>query len=201
MTTINFLYIDDKIDPHVTNYMKNIKINNVIFDVNQYKFIPKTDDYRTLLQNQKVLDADLIFIDSMLFENANVGDVKIAGEEIQLIFQKIFPYKEVLVISQNGNDETKGIISKLRTKDIQNYEEFFENNWKPKITDLVNKIIATRNIFMQLKLNNNIENLIKEKIQNTIQSISKYEDLEKTDIDECISLFNEIKEAINESRL
>lgn len=201
MNKINFLYIDDIIDPHVTGYMNSISINDVSFDVNQYKFIPKTDDYRTLLKNQQVLDADLIIIDSMLFENNNVGEVKIAGEEMQLIFQKIFPYKEVLVISQKGKDEKKGIISKLQTNKVSDYHQFFEEEWKPIIENLVNKIIVTRNIFKQFKLNDNIESVLKEKIQNTIETISKYEDLEKSDIDKCISLFNEIKDTINEKGL
>lgn len=201
MNKINFLYIDDNIDPHVTGYMNSISINDVSFDVNQYKFIPKIDDYRTLLKNQQVLDADLIIIDSMLFENNNVGEVKIAGEEMQLIFQKFFPYKEVLVISQKGKDEKKGIISKLQTNKVSDYHQFFEEEWKPIIENLVYKIIVTRNIFKQFKLNDNIESVLKEKIQNTIETISKYEDLEKSDIDKCISLFNEIKDTINEKGL
>lgn len=43
----------------------------------------------------------MIFIDSQLFQNNTASNGKYTGEQFKLILKKIFPYIEVIVITQN----------------------------------------------------------------------------------------------------
>ena len=74
MENINILYIDDKIDPHITKYLdSSIEITDVNIFTNEYEFNIESDTYKTILENEEIKKADIILIDSRLFENAHTG--------------------------------------------------------------------------------------------------------------------------------
>ncbi len=195
MENINILYIDDKIDPHITKYLDStIEINDVNIFTNEYEFNIESDTYKTILENEEIKKADIILIDSRLFENSHTGASKISGEEIKIILTKFFPFKNIIVISQNGTNKSLGILGKYKYSKSITPKEYYDNEWKDIIEKSIQEILIIRNINSQLKNNENIEIIVKEKIENSIAGISQYEELSKDDIDNCIKIFLEIKE-------
>lgn len=195
MENINILYIDDKIDPHITKYLDlSIEITDVNIFTNEYTFNIESDTYKTILENEEIKKADIILIDSRLFENAHTGSSKISGEEIKIIITKFFPFKNIIVISQNGTNKNLGILGKYKPSKDLSQKDYYDKEWKDVIEKSIHEILIIRNINSQLKDNGNIETIVKEKIENSIEGICQYEELSKKDIDECIKTFLEIKE-------
>lgn len=195
MENINILYIDDTIDPHITKYLDSfIEITDVNISTNEYEFDIESDTYKTILENEEIKKADIILIDSRLFENSHTGASKISGQEIKIIITKFFPFKNIIVISQNGTDSRLGILGKYKYSKDLSPNEYYNDEWKGIIEKSIQDILIIRNINSQLKDNENIETIVKEKIENSIQGICQYEELSKEDIDDCIKTFLEIKE-------
>ena len=202
MENINILYIDDKIDPHITKYLdSSIEIADVNISTNEYEFKIESDTYKTILENEEIKKSDIILIDSKLFENAHTGASKISGEEIKIILTKFFPFKNIIVISQNGTDRKLGILGKYKHSKDSTPKEYYDKEWKDEIEKSIRDILIIRNINSQLKDNENIETIVKEKIENSLAGISQYEELSKDDIDECIKAFKEIKEICDKNGL
>ena len=202
MENINILYIDDQIDPHITKYLdSSIEITNVNISTTEYKFNIESDTYKTILENEEIKKADIILIDSRLFENSHTGASKISGEEIKIIITKFFPFKSIIVISQNGTDKKLGIFGKYKHSEDLSSTEYYDKEWKDIIEKSIEEILIIRNINSQLKDNENIETIVKEKIENSLEGISQYEELSKDDIDECIKAFKEIKEICDDNGL
>ena len=82
MDKINVVYIDDMPDTHLEKYFdkyyknENYEIcyNSVLFDSN--------DGYESLLNNPVIQSANIIFIDSILFENRSVTAGKFCHKDI-----------------------------------------------------------------------------------------------------------------------
>ena len=99
MESITMLYVDDKIDLYVSKYLNSYSNDETKYEYLELKFESKYS-YKDLLESDKIQKADILFLDSMLFENGSVRDNKISGEELGLIIKKIFPFKEIIVITQ-----------------------------------------------------------------------------------------------------
>ena len=93
MELINMLYVDDKIDLYVSKYLNSYSSDMVKYKYSELKFENKYS-YEDLLKNDEIQKADILFLDSMLFENGNVQDNKISGEELGLIIKKFFRLKK-----------------------------------------------------------------------------------------------------------
>lgn len=198
MEDINILYIDDNIDPYVSKYLKN-GLN--IADINKaYTEFTFTDEetYESLLGKNEVKIADLIIIDSKLFENNKVKKQKLKGEEFKLILRKFFPYKEVVVITQNKIPEEYKVLPKYNSENYSNSDRFFDKNWVPTIKTAIKNIIDYKNIANIFQNNKNIEKNLIEKIINTLDGSNEYDLLKSTDITKLIRIFKELEEKYNE---
>lgn len=90
MKEIGITYIDDNMDLELQKYFDKEYHNqdyNIIFKCK--KFDPNIG-YEELINDEKVRNANIIIIDSKLFENNNVNSGKFTGEEFKLILKKFF---------------------------------------------------------------------------------------------------------------
>ena len=166
MENINVLYIDDKIDPHITKYLdSSIEITDVNIFTNEYEFNIESDTYKTILENEEIKKADIILIDSRLFENAHTGASKISGEEMKIIITKFFPFKNIIVISQNGPNASLGILGKYKHSKDLSLKEYYDSEWQNIIEKSIQEILIIRKINSQLNDNENIETIVKEKLK------------------------------------
>ena len=192
---IDLVYIDDEPEEALSAYLEDeYKNEKCSLNIEQIHF--KCDQgYESLLQNDKVISSNVIVIDSKLFENDNVKHHgKFSGEEFKMILRKVYPFIEVVVVSQNGEDENYEIIPKYRSENIESYTEHYEKVLKDKLNESINKIITFRNISKKLGMNNEIDKLLIERTVDSLNGISDYEELKKSDIDELITAFKKMNQ-------
>lgn len=197
MNKINILYIDDDLDTHTEGYLNEV-YNNPIIEKNYDELLFKSENgnYESLLNDIKVKKADVIIIDSKLFQNVSVTEAKLSGEEFRIIIKKIFPYKEIIVITQNAIISGYDIISKYDSSKQQSAEAFYNGVLKERLDKAIDNILLYRRINEKLKTNKNIDAILLEKIENNLGGILDYDTLSKDDIDNLVSNFEEIKELL-----
>lgn len=191
---INLVYIDDDRDEAISAYLEECYRNDM-YDI-KYTEIEFEGDkgYESLLDSPDVASANVILIDSRLFENDRIKSKgKFSGEEFRMILRKVFPFIEVLVISQNGENKEFDIIPKYRSGSSETSQQYYERVLKGKIDDSIKKIITFRNISKKLENNKGIEKFLVEKTVDSLNGINDYEDLSKEDIDKLITAFQSIE--------
>lgn len=197
MEIINLLYIDDSPEGALERYLDQeycnpnfeIKYSEIIFNPNE--------GYESLIRNPLVQAANIIFIDSRLFENRTVADGKFTGEEFKVILKKYFPFIEVIVITQNEADPDLETLSKYDSNCGKLAKEYYAEKLPRYIERAINNILIYRRLALILKSNTSWESILKEKILNSLQGIGTYDELTKDDIDQLINAFKEIQEKID----
>ncbi len=192
---IKIVYIDDDRDEAISEYLEE-DYQNEHYDV-EYSEVEFEGEkgYESLLDSSEVASANVILIDSKLFENDSIKNRgKFSGEEFRMILRKVFPFIEVLVISQNGENKDYDIIPEYRSGGAQNPKDYYDGVLKDKIEESINRIITFRNISKKLENNSGIEKFLVEKAVNSLNGINVYEDLSKKDIDDLIAVFQSIEE-------
>lgn len=190
---INLIYIDDDRDEAISAYLED-GYRNDTYDV-AYQEIEFEGDkgYESLLDSPEVASANVILIDSRLFENDSIKcKGKFSGEEFRMILRKIFPFIEVLVISQNGENTDFDIIPKYRSGSSETSKEYYERVLKNKIDESIKRVVTFRNISRKLENNKGIEKFLVEKAVDSLNGINDYEDLSKEDVDKLIAAFQSI---------
>lgn len=193
METIKILYLDDNADPYISEYLyEDYRFEGIDIEYSERLFVPK-DTYESLLSDKNIHVADIIIIDSLLFENANLSEQKLAGEEFEIILRKVFPFKEVIVVTQNDIDEEYRVIKKFDTSTGGSSRDFFEKEWKPVLDKAVERIKLCRKLLKRIGEKNYVEKYFFEEIQQSLQGESGYDKLTVADIDRIIAAFEDVK--------
>lgn len=214
MENINILYIDDIIDDTVFKYLKRFYINkkaNLLVELMQFKS-NEIESLMDLCLKEEVQGANVILIDSKLFENAT-DTKKYNGESFLTIMKTINPYIEIHVISRNADEYQIGFVRKYSAHHIYDPKEleqkaniFYEKSMKPIIDASINKILAMRKLIDDINLHetevdssekdiDKIRNL-ENRINNQLNGVTEYNFLEKENIDALVELLEEIKSEI-----
>lgn len=193
MESVKLLYVDDNEDKYISQYLdEEYGYTDVNIEYLERQFNAE-DSYESLLSYKDVHSADIIIIDSLLFENANLSNQKLTGEEFEIILRKVFPFKEVIVVTQNNIDEDYKVIKKFDTSSGVNSKDFFEKEWKPLLDKAVERVILYRKVLKRIEQKNYVEKFFFEEIQQSIQGESEYDKLTVADIDKLISAFEDVK--------
>lgn len=201
---IKLLYVDDEIDNLLSDYLdENISNQNcpiLDFKYDYYELEFSSDiNYQDLLNDEKIRTANIIIIDSRLFNNDN-SNHKYRGEEIELLIRKTFPFIEVIVITQNNFADGRNIVRKYastsendRNKAFNHYQE----KLRPIIEDKCKSVISRRFVAIDFEKNDTWDELTKERLVNSFRAVALYEELTKEDIDRLILSFKQIENKIN----
>ncbi|MBC1801560.1 hypothetical protein [Listeria booriae] len=193
---INLLYVDDKIDTLISRYLYDFRFEGVELKFSDIKF-QNMKDYEELLEQKKVQMADIIIIDSKLFEEVSASN-KFTGEEFKMIYTTVYPYSKVIVLSQNDDLEKFGTIKKYSSSKKRSHmnkiwedaNEFYNGSLKEKLEECVIEILQKREILKRLK--DNIENyepsLIVSKINEMMEGTVTYKNLTDDKINDLIAL-------------
>lgn len=193
METIKILYIDDNTDAYISQYLdEEYGYEDVNIKYQERPFAYE-DTYESLLCDENVHSADIIVIDSILFENANLSSEKLAGEEFEILLRKVFPFKEVIVVTQNDVDEEYRVIKKFDTSSSNSSKDFFAKEWKPILDNAVERIKLCRKLLKRIEEKSYVEKYFFEEIQQSLQGESVYDKLTVADVDRLIGVFEEIK--------
>ena len=197
MKTISFLYIDDGPEPALARYLDkgyknekyNIEYSDIIFNPNE--------GYESLLKNPKVRTANIIFVDSRLFENQNATNGKFTGEEFKLVLKKFYPYIEVLVITQNTNDSDIAMIAKYTPFCGKTAAEYYGAILPTHIDSAIANIEQYWLLSEKLSSNENWDAMLKSKVFAALNGNDQYDELTKADVDNLIQAFKEIQGALD----
>ncbi|WP_025677337.1 hypothetical protein [Paenibacillus polymyxa] len=197
MNGFNILYIDDSPESGLARYL-DTEYSHEQYETDYYEitFNPE-EGYESLIRDPKVQSANIIFIDSRLFENRKVASGKFSGEEFKIILKKYYPFIEVIVISQNGADPSVNTISKFDPNCGENASAYYAEHLPLYIEKAIENILVYRRLAEKLEVNTNWESTLKEKIINSLNGVGKYDELNKSDIDALINTFKEIQEKID----
>lgn len=196
MENIKLLYIDDNADAYISQYLyEEYKCQGVKIEYLQRSFEAE-DTYESLLCDKDVHVADIIIIDSVLFENANLANQKLTGEEFEIILRKVFPFKEVIVVTQNDIDEDYKVIKKFDTSSGEDSKDFFQREWKTILDKAVERVKLCRKLFKRIEEKNYVEKYFFEEIQQSLQGESGYDKLTIADVDRLIAAFEGVKREI-----
>lgn len=200
MEQINLVYIDDTPDPVFSRFLDNlVPIDNCpAYSINYEEIIfEPQQDYEFLLTHDCVRNANVIIIDSWLFENRTATNKKFTGEEFKFVLQKLFPYIEVLVISQRQDEDGISKLSKYSKKNGNDPLAYYDSVARGYIEVAICNVIQNRKLAKKLSENNTWEVLLKERILGTLSGAQAYDELKKEDIDNLIAAFKEIQEIAN----
>ncbi len=149
MEEYNLLYIDDDIDPQLSEYLDKDLMNalqgDIVLNVSEFEFKP-AEGYKSLLTSHEVAAANIILIDSRLFENNSASDGKFSGEEFKIILRKQFPFIEVIVITQNGADDSVKTIAKFDSSCGLSAKEYYDREL-PKLMNRAIEEVTRFSIF------------------------------------------------------
>ena len=195
MKKINLVYIDDDRDEAISAYLEE-DYRNDKYDV-EYREIEFEGEkgYESLLDSPEVASANVILIDSNLFENDSIRfKGKFTGEEFRIILRKVFPFIEVVVIARNGENKDFDIIPKYRSGSPETATEYYERVLKDKINESIERVITFRNISRKLENNSGIEKFLVAKTVGSLNGVNDYENLSKGDVDRLIAAFQSISQ-------
>lgn len=197
MEKYSLVYIDDNPETALSRYLdEEFKSDNYEIVYSEIIFNPE-DGYESLLSDQTVSSANIILIDSWLFENRTAANVKFTGEEFKLILKKLFPFIEVIVITQNGTDSEIRKIAKYDKSFGESASEYYAYKLPKIINQAVDDIQQYRLLANLVKKNDIWEDVLKDKVIATLKGSNTYDKLTKDDIDSLISAFKEIQENLN----
>lgn len=194
MEKISILYIDDSPEGALERYLESYTRDDCHIDFNVIIFDPN-NGYESLINNPLVQTANIIFLDSKLFQNRNATQGKFTGEEFKIILRKYYPFIEVIVITQNGENLEMQIISKYDSRCSQSAKEYYDDLLPEHIDHAVANIKAYRSINDMLESNTNWGEVLKERVSNSLNGTVAYDELSKEDIDELINIFKQIQES------
>lgn len=194
MTHINLVYIDDNPDISLSKYLDNdLHLENSEIAYSEIQFSP-IDGYEKLLKDPRVSTANIIIIDSLLFENKEATYGKFSGEEFKVILRKYYPFIEVIVITQNEPETAAGTLSKYDSSKHGLDSRSYYNAFLPATIKAAAKRIEEY-LFMAQKAQSNecLNPLLVEKIENSLAGITTYDELTKADVDRLIEAINNIQ--------
>ena len=196
MEDIRILYIDDSPDPVLAKYLDKYTREGCRIEYSDIEFKPD-DGYEILIQDSQVRSANIILIDSRLFENRTAEVGKFSGEEFKIILKKYFPFIEVIVVTQNDVDGDYETIAKFDSRDALTPEEYYGQKLSGLLDKAIRNICEFRKIAMELEENTRWESVLVEKITNSLKGYGMYDELTKHDIDQVIVAFKELQERLD----
>lgn len=199
---VNICYIDDRIDGILDRYLDEYckysnQENKFDYHLSFYDYdFKNTDNYKTLLNNTEINRANIIVIDSRLFENENSSLSKFTGEQFKIILRQILPFIKTIVISQNETNADSLTIKKFNVDgsvSTEQYKNYYDSNLAPLLKNCIVGTIEEYKVLNQLALDNEVDSLLIGTIQSTIAGINDSALFEKEDLDKLIELFKEVK--------
>lgn len=197
METIKLVYIDDSPEAALAEYLdRTYKNESFETEYSDIIFDPQAG-YDALLKDSRVHAANIVFIDSRLFENTTALGNKFSGEEVKFVLRKFYPYIEVIVVTQNEIDSGVEKLPKYNPTSEKTSSEYYGELVPPLIEQAVKNINQYRFLARKMEGNDSWETILKEKVIGAFNGTSTYDELTKTDIDNLVNAFKEIQEQID----
>jgi hypothetical protein len=203
MTEIQIVYIDDQIDEILSKYIEEVYCANTSVEIISKQNVRKkfaevkfegAEGYKSLLNNAKVRSAKVILIDNHLFEERSAETGKFSGKQFKVILRKLFPFVEVLIITQDEQLTGQNIIHKFSGRHGENSDEYYKEHLNSILDEAIREVLEFEVLADDLKQSADVEKALVEKILQSLQGDNSYDSLTKADIDSLISSFIELRD-------
>ena len=201
MKNIRIVYIDDQIDNIIGKYIKekycshtHFKHPNIIKVYEEFEF-ESEKGYESVLASEKIRRANIILVDYHLYEERLANTGKFSGKQFKAMFRKLFPYVEVILITQDTSLEGSNIIQKFHCSENEASDTYYETKMDPILDIAIEKVLEYESHVKDLSENKEIEKFLVEKIVQSFNGDSPYDMLSKKDIDEFITGFQQMRES------
>lgn len=196
-SNIEVLYIDDSIDLSVSTLLRR-------FFPKHYDELKFSDDMiiDNLLNHDKVKKADLVIVDSRLFERKSKTKNKFLGEDFRLLLKDAFPFKECIVITQyNQSGEGDDLKSKAgtiqkKTDPRMSDTAYWTDIFKPNIDSAVDMINKYKVLYQLVSNNKDVNLYTLERLEERSKGELKYESLKVEDIDRIVDALKDVEQGI-----
>jgi len=201
MVEIRIVYIDDQDDEILSKYI-NQKYCAKPFTLVHGQQITKVFEevkfegaqgYESLLNNTKVRAANVILVDNHLFQEHTANTGKFSGKQFKVILRKIFPFVEVLIITQDEKIVGNNIIHKFSGRSGGDSDLYYENHLDKILDIAIKEVLEFEALADDLKQSTDVEKLLVDKILQSLKGENSYDALSKKDVDNLISIFKELK--------
>lgn len=105
---------------------------------------------------------------------------------------------EVVVITQNGEDDSVKTIAKFNPKCGLAAKEYYDHILPDIIKHAIEQVKIYRNLAIRFKSNDSWEPIIKERVLGSLNGTAAYDSLTAADIDKLVLAFQEMSKIINE---
>lgn len=203
MSEIKILYVDDSLETQLSKYLCENLSDILSDDQKRFAYSIVSEDYaydnityEEFIKDERVKNSKLLIIDSRLFTDNNAGD-KITGQAIKMLIQRTYPYKEVIIISQNSDINSKiDYISKFKRTRFNkgDYIKFYNDKLLQHIKLAIKEIISNEQVLQEIRENKFMDSSLIDDIESLIEGSNEYGQLKKQDIDDLIDKFNHLIE-------
>ena len=202
ISSVKIIYIDDNMDSILSRFLNKI-YKKRLYTLDDGRIIKKDYDeilfdnkngYEVLFKDQAISSANIILIDNHLFEEYSATTGKFSGKQFKIILRKLFPFIEVIIITQDPNLKGDNIIKKFSGKDTNDANKYYEDNLIPVLDMAIKRIVEFEELADDLRKRDNVDKALKDKVLESIEGNNLYDELTKSDIDELIRSFKELKD-------
>lgn len=202
ISSVKIIYIDDNMDSILSRFLNKI-YKKRLYTLDDGRIIKKDYDeilfdnkngYEVLFKDQAISSANIILIDNHLFEEYSATTGKFSGKQFKIILRKLFPFIEVIIITQDPNLKGDNIIKKFSGKDTNDANKYYEDNLIPVLDMAIKRIVEFEELADDLRKSDNVDKALKDKVLESIECNNLYDELTKSDIDELIRSFKELKD-------
>lgn len=202
ISSVKIIYIDDNMDSILSRFLNKI-YKKRLYTLDDGRIIKKDYDeilfdnkngYEVLFKDQAISSANIILIDNHLFEEYSATTGKFSGKQFKIILRKLFPFIEVIIITQDPNLKGDNIIKKFSGKDTNDVNKYYEDNLIPVLDMAIKRIVEFEELADDLRKSDNVDKALKDKVLESIEGNNLYDELTKSDIDELIRSFKELKD-------
>jgi len=197
MRQVRIVYVDDDLDIELSKFLGSYKYDSIDVRYEEVQFNP-SEDYLQLLCNESITTANVIIIDSKLFEDSKAKK-KFSGEEMKLLIKKAFPFIEVIVITSNEINVGVNTSKYSQRKHTGTPSEFYNSQLSPIVVHAINNVLVSRDLADKIKKNKGIDKLLAERIVDSLDGEDRFDGISKSDIDSVIEAFKSLQSDLKEA--
>lgn len=209
MAEIRIVYVDDQNDEILSKYVSQVYCSqqyiphpgdpavNKIY--NEIKF-DGAKGYEDLIQDIRIRSANVVLIDNHLFEERTATG-KFSGKQFKIILRKLFPFIEVIIITQDATLVGENVIRKFSDRHGNNPDVYYDTELAPLLDAAIMEVLDFEVLADDLVQSTDVEKMLIDKIVNSLKGDNSYDSLTKSDIDNLIASFKELKDGCSNERL
>lgn len=210
MAEIRIVYVDDQNDEILSRYVSQVYCSHeynprpgdqaVHKIYNEIKF-DGTKGYEYLIQDTRIRSANVVLIDNHLFEERTAATGKFSGKQFKVILRKLFPFIEVIIITQDATLVGENVIRKFSDRHGSNPDVYYNTELAPLLDAAIMEVLDFEALADDLVQSADVEKMLIDKIVNSLKGDNSYDSLTKSDIDSLIASFKELKDGCSNERL